>query len=510
MRFYIEQLGCPKNDTDAEGMSQLLVEAGYTPAVDANDADVIIVNTCGFIDRAKDESLKCLRRHAKRKRHRRSRGPALRRRIGEVSENRWQGGTTEPSGAVASSISTPRPILIAAGCLSERCGEDLSRSLPEIDGFVGTQRWEEIPAVLNDILHGRRPYYLGKGYAVASVPRTASSPSAYVKIADGCSVGCAFCAIPRIKGPHRSKPLSAVVAEVRQLAGAGVREIILIAQNTAAYGHDWGERDGLAILLEKIVESVPQIPWIRIMYAYPEHITDRLVKTIAGHHQIVKYLDVPLQHAHPDVLCQMKRPADDARPLIARLRESIPGVSLRSAFIVGYPGEDEEKFQSLLSFLREVELDRVGIFTYSAEEGTLAASLPNQVSPRIKLEREHRAMAVLREISARKSRALLGSILDVLVEGTAEDGEVVDALDQTPHAPGLKHVNSQGAKARPDALTFLSVGRSYRDAPEVDGLVFLKERVPVGSLVRARVIGASDYDLFAEIADSPGRLLALP
>ena len=501
MRFYIEKLGCPKNDTDAEGISQLLVEAGYTPAVDADEADVIIVNTCGFIDRAKDESLKCLRRYAKRKRHWRSRGPALWRRVREVSENRWPGGTTVLSGtAASSSTDTPRPILIAAGCLSERYGEDLSRSLPEIDGFVGTQRWEEIPAVLNDILHGRRPCYLGKGYAIASVPRTARSPSAYVKIADGCSVGCAFCAIPRIKGPHRSKPPSAVVAEVRHLASAGVKEIILIAQNTAAYGHDWGEKDGLAILLEKIVESVPQIPWIRIMYAYPEHITDRLVKTIAGHHQIVKYLDVPLQHAHPDVLRQMKRPVDNARPLIARLRESIPGVSLRSAFIVGYPGEDEEKFQSLLSFLRDVELDRVGIFTYSAEEGTLAASLPNQVSPRIKLDRERRAMTALREISARKSQALLGSILDVLVEGTAEHGEVVDDHNHASPAPGRRQVGSKGVKARPDTLTFLSVGRSYRDAPEVDGLVFLKERVPVGSLVRARVIGASEYDLFAEIA----------
>jgi len=490
MRFYIEKLGCPKNDTDAEGIAQLLIEAGYKPAINADKADVIIVNTCGFIDAAREESFQCLQQYARRKRRLRVRKVAHRYQAKALIGN-----------AMCLEKQPAQPVLIAAGCLSERYRGELARLMPELDGIVGTQRWAEIPQVLEDILRGQRPSCVGKGPAVTSVSRTASGPTAYVKIADGCSVGCAFCAIPRIKGPHRSKPLPHVVAEVRQLVDSGAREIILIAQNTAAYGHDWGEQDGLATLLQRIVERVPEIPWIRIMYAYPEHITDRLIETIARNDQVVKYLDVPLQHAHPDVLRRMRRPAEDARPLIRRLREAIPEIALRSAFIVGYPGEDEKEFQALLSFLDEVELDRVGVFKFSAEEGTLAASLPGQLNSRAKLRREDRAMRLLREISARKTKRLLGSVLDVLVEGTAELGGNGYSQARVHPIPRVKQVES-GSESHTEALKLLSVGRSYRDAPEVDGLVFLKERVPVGSLVRARVIGASEYDLFAEIDGS--------
>ena len=336
MDFYLLSLGCPKNLVDAEGMSQLLNRAGHR-AVDSPDgADTLIVNTCGFIDRATEESLAALRELADRKRD--------------------------------------DQLLIAAGCLSQRYGQSLAEQVPGLDGILGTQHWMDIAEVVT-ALRGRarrKPHY--------HLPQAGPPPddegivrgavlggSAYLKIADGCSASCAFCVIPRIKGPTRSRPAGAVVEEARVLADSGAREIILIAQNTTAYGRDRGEGDALPGLIASILAAVPDLHWLRIMYAYPQHVTPQLIEVMANHHQVCHYLDLPLQHGHPAVLRRMTRPhdVDRVRRLLADLRRAMPDIALRTSLIVGYPGETEEEFAALLDFVEEMTFDRLGGFTYS-------------------------------------------------------------------------------------------------------------------------------------------------
>jgi ribosomal protein S12 methylthiotransferase len=297
-------------------------------------------------------------------------------------------------------------------------------------------------------------------------------PSAYLKISDGCDASCAFCVIPRIKGPYRSKPVDDVLAEVAGLIDQGVREIVLVAQDTTLYGSDAGQRDGLAILVERILEAAPDLSWLRLMYCYPQHITPRLIRVMSASPQVCQYLDLPLQHAHPATLQRMGRPSnvDQARDLISRLRAAMPDISLRSSFIVGYPGETAEEFDALLSFLRDVRLDRAGFFTYSPEDGTTAAGLPGQVPRRLKSARYRQAMELQQQVSLAKNETWVGRTVDVLVEGVSED-----------HA------------------ACLSVGRSFRDAPEVDGLVLLRGRADVGSIVQAEIRSASAYDLWGEL-----------
>jgi len=305
-----------------------------------------------------------------------------------------------------------------------------------------------------------------------SLPRfAAQGASAYLKIADGCSAPCAFCAIPLIKGPARSRPAEAIVEDARQLVAQGVKEIILIAQDTTAYGRDRGERDALPRLIEAILAAVPELPWLRLMYAYPQHVTPRLIETMARHPQVCHYLDMPLQHAHSNTLRRMNRPhdVDRVRRLIADLRQAMPDIALRTAFIVGYPGETEEEFQALLEFVEEMAFDRVGVFIYSREEGTRAAELPHQIAEEVKRERYERLMELQQGISLARNRAQVGRTLDVLIEGCG-DG--------------------------------LSVGRSYRDAPEIDGLVLIEGELPVGEMVPVRITGAMEYDLIGMTADS--------
>jgi ribosomal protein S12 methylthiotransferase len=267
-----------------------------------------------------------------------------------------------------------------------------------------------------------------------------------------------------IKGPARSRPIEAIVEEARQLTAQGVKEIILIAQDTTAYGHDWGERDALVGLIEAILKATPELPWLRLMYTYPQHVTPRLIETMAQHPQVCHYLDIPLQHAHPDTLRRMNRPhnMDRVRRLITGLRAAMPDIALRTSFIVGYPGESEEEFQALLDFVAEIAFDRMGVFTYSREEGTPAAELPGQVPDQVKEERYQRLMELQQAISLARNQQMIGRTLDVLVEGSGES---------------------------------LSVGRSYRDAPEVDGLVLVKEELPVGEIVPVLITGAMEYDL---------------
>lgn len=430
--FYLISLGCPKNLVDSTGLTMLLERAGYVSAASAEKADLLIVNTCGFIAPARQESLDVLRELALSKR--------------------------------------PGQRLIAAGCYAERSPQELAAVLPGVDGFIGTRRWAEIVPFVAQIESSSPPPLVGdgQGRVEPDVPHVAvQGASAYLKIADGCDHTCAFCAIPLIKGRAVSRPPTAVLADARWLAEHGVQEIILIAQDTTAYGRDLGLRDGLAGLLEQLVATVPEVPWLRVMYAYPGHITHRLIETMARHPQILPYLDLPLQHAHPDVLRRMRRPADieKTRRTIERLRAAMPDMVVRTTFLVGFPGESEAEFQTLLDFMVEMEFDRVGVFTYSHEEGTAAARLADDVPPEVKEERRERLMAAQQPISLAKNRALVGQTLDVLIEGQGEG---------------------------------LSVGRSKRDAPEIDGLVLAQANLPVGHIVTLRITAALEYDLIGE------------
>ena len=438
-RFYLISLGCPKNLVDSAGLATLLQRAGYAAADAPEEADLLIVNTCGFIAPAREESLGVLR---------------------ELAE-----------------IKRPGQRIIAAGCYSQRFPTDLTEAVPGIDGLIGTRRWMDIVSLVERLESGpaQRPiYHLPDvptvGQDAPDVPRVAvQGVSAYLKLADGCRRSCAFCAIPLIKGPAVSRPPEAILADARWLVERGVREIVLIAQDTSDYGHDLGMQEGLAELLERLVAAAPEVDWIRLMYAYPGRVTERLIETMARHQQVLPYLDIPLQHAHPDVLRRMRRPPDieHTHCTIERLRAVMPEIAIRTTFLVGFPGESEAEFQSLLDFVAEMEFDRVGVFTYSHEAGTPAARLADDVPPEVKEERRERLMALQQPISLARNQLLVGRTLDVLIEGQG-DG--------------------------------VSVGRSYRDAPEIDGLVLVQAELPVGEIVSVRITSALEYDLVGEVA----------
>jgi ribosomal protein S12 methylthiotransferase len=296
--------------------------------------------------------------------------------------------------------------------------------------------------------------------------------SAYLKIADGCRRPCAFCAIPLIKGTAVSRPMQAILAEARHLQDMGMRELILIAQDTTDYGHDLGLKDGLAQLLEQMVQAVPQVDWIRVMYAYPGYVTDRLIEVMASHAQILPYLDMPLQHAHPATLQRMRRPAniDWVHTTLKKMRAMLPNLALRTTFIVGYPGESEEEFQTLLDFVSEIRFDRVGTFQFSFEPGTASEPLGDPVPPDVKEARYDRLMTLQQGISLERNQALVGQRLDVLIEGQAEG---------------------------------ITLGRSYRDAPEIDGLVLVEGQAEVGEILPVRITGAMAYDLTGEFLPNP-------
>jgi ribosomal protein S12 methylthiotransferase len=442
VRFYLVSLGCPKNLVDAQGMVRLLEGMGHEIVGSARQAQVLVVNTCGFIRDAREESLGEIRRLAHKKQ--------------------------------------PGQKLIAAGCLSQLWGERLLAQIPGVDAVLSTRRWGDIDHIVAELEAGRAKHQPGPvAWLGDPLPAGDANPArgrsfarqgatAYLKIGEGCSAPCAFCTIPRIKGPSTSRPVEAVTADAADLIQQGVQEIIVIAQDTTAYGRDLGHRDGLPGLVEAILAAAPELRWLRLMYAYPGHISRRLIAVMAGDPRVCHYLDLPLQHAHPDVLRRMKRPADVGRTrrLIADLRAALPDLALRTSLIVGYPGETEAEFQALVDFVEESRFDRVGVFVYSAEEGTVAATLPDPVPKEVKDERRARLMTIQQKISLKANLAQVGRTLTVLVEGQG-DG--------------------------------LSVGRSYRDAPEIDGLVLLPGQVAVGEMVAARITGAMDYDLVGEI-----------
>ncbi len=432
--FHLTSLGCAKNSVNSDSMAQLLAGDGYRQVKAPQQASVLIVNTCGFIGPAKDESYSVLRALAEAKH--------------------------------------PDQLLIAAGCLTQRYGAEVARQVPGVDGILGTRRWMDIVEVVRALRKSPHPaplYHLPEAPTVGTdehgtLRAAVAGGSAYLKIADGCRRPCAFCAIPLIKGTMVSRPMETILDEAHRLNGMGVRELNLIAQDTTDYGHDLGMKDGLATLLEKICDQVPGLDWLRIMYAYPGYVTDRLIEVMASHPQVLPYLDIPLQHAHPDTLERMRRPAnvDWVYRTLAKMRQALPALAIRTTFIVGYPGETEAEFQTLLDFIKEMRFDRVGTFQFSYEPGTTSEPLGDPVPAEVKEERYQRLMELQQNISLQINQSLVGQTLDVLIEGFNKG---------------------------------ISVGRSYRDAPEIDGLVLVEGKAEIGKIVPVRITGALAYDL---------------
>ncbi len=443
MKYHLVTLGCAKNAADSDGIGSLLDRAGFAASSDSGEADVLIVNTCGFLQASRKESLTALGELGKQKRD--------------------------------------SQLLIAAGCLISRYGEAIQREVPQVDSVIDAGHWLALPRLIQYLQaeSGRASSdWLTEAYPdlplgqvstrsiVEQLPRSPRGPSAFLKIADGCDRPCTFCIIPAIKGAHHSKPMEAVINEARDLVGKGVKEIVLVAQDTTAYGWDFGQRDLLAPLIDRLCTEVDGMQWLRLMYAYPGHVTPRLIEVMAHHSQVVHYIDVPLQHAHPDTLKRMKRPnIVVTRQMLDALRTAIPDLAIRTTFIVGFPGETNEEFNALLDFLKEQQFDRVGIFEYSPEEGTSAATMPDRVAPKTEKHRREKAMALQQRISLAKNKQWVGKELDVLIEG-AGDG--------------------------------VSIARSYRDAPEVDGVVIVEGELVPGEFARVRLTGAIEYDLLAK------------
>lgn len=435
-KVHLLSLGCPKNLADSELMLGALAGAGFEVTLDPEEAQVLVVNTCAFIESAKKESLDAILEAADTKR--RGRGKRL----------------------------------VVAGCLSQRYGAELREQLPEVDVFVGTGNFLELPELLRrtETPEARPIPYAGAAHLLPSSAaariHTGDFFSAYLKISEGCNHKCAFCIIPKIRGPHESRPMRDIAAEARALAEGGVRELNLIAQDLTAYGRDLEPGASLASLLREL-DAIEGLHWIRLLYCYPNFVTGDLLDAVAGLPRVVKYIDMPLQHADDGMLRAMRRErsADGLRRILDRIRERIPGVVIRTSFITGFPGETDAAFARLVDFVREQEFDRVGVFTYSREENTAAYAMERQVPERVKRERRSILMETQAAISTRKNRALLGREIEVLVEGAA---------------PG------RSTRLR---------GRSQGQAPEIDGAVFLKGEAAPGEFVTARIDRALTYDL---------------
>ncbi len=435
--FSIISLGCAKNTVDARSMSALLTQTGLRECSESNQAEIIIVNTCGFILPARQESLETLKSLAE--------------------------------------VKPENQILIAAGCLSEREKGDLLLQIPGLDAAIGTRRWMDIARVIARIRDNKGQPYAhfpiadGIGADPQGISRVAiQGVSAYLKIADGCDRTCAFCAIPQIKGRMISRPMEAILADAHALSEAGVQEVNLIAQDTTSWGRDLGIVDGLPVLLRQLIEIKPEISWIRVLYAFPGAISSALIDLLQFQPRILPYLDLPLQHAHPSILSAMRRPSDidDVKSLITQLRTRIPQLAIRSTFIVGFPGEGQDEFETLLSFIKSTRFDRVGIFPYYHEPGTSAFKLEETVMQAEKEERVEILAAHQESISFELNCSWIGKEMDVLVEG---------------YGSGM------------------SVARSFRDAPEIDGLVFIQSKLPIGKISRVRITDAMTHDLAAEV-----------
>jgi ribosomal protein S12 methylthiotransferase len=445
VKIGVVSLGCPKNLVDSETMLGLIREENYEITNDPSEAEIIIVNTCGFIESAKEESINTILQMAEYKK----------------------------SGSCK--------YIIVTGCLSQRYAEELFNELPEADAIAGVEVYDEIGSIIKRVMNGERFIMLERSkpdviYTSKEtfLPRILTTPSytAYLKIAEGCDNCCSYCAIPKIRGPYRSKPMEQVLKEAKALADNGVKELIVVAQDTTRYGEDLpGGKLLLADLLKEL-NKIESLKWIRVMYCYPNNFTDELIETFASLDKVCKYVDLPLQHASNRLLASMNRydTREEVETLLAKLRKRIPGIVIRTTFIVGFPGETDADFEELKEFVEQQRFENAGVFAYSQEEGTVAGAMPNQIPDEIKQERYHELMALQAQISEEIHKDTEGQTLEVLVEGIEEDGS------------GLYY------------------GRSYREAPDIDGLVFIENPgdIEPGCFVKVNILQGFTYESVGE------------
>lgn len=433
MKISLINHGCAKNLVDAELMLGMLAKKGYTITLDETDADIVIVNTCSFIHDAEKESVQSI--------------------LQMIDEGKK---------------------VIVTGCLSQKHDKDLKDAIPELAGMIGTSNLKDVVKIVDDIAKGKEyesiidkdpKYIYPEDIERQQITVGASS---YLKIGEGCNYQCGYCIIPKLRGKYISRPIENIVKEANELVNKGVTEIILIAQDTSSYGIDLYGKQALPELLEEL-NKIENLSWIRIMYAYPTQMTDELIDAIAKLDKVVKYVDIPLQHSHPRVLESMRRPVMDYRKLVAKIRERIPNVSVRTSLIVGYPGETEEGFEDLYQFVKDVKFDRMGAFEYSREKGTYSDKLKGHLSEKVKRERRDRLMKLQQQISLENNEKYIGSTIKCIVEGYTDDGIVIL--------------------------------RSEHDAPEIDGVVYAKSNEPVvpGDIEEVKITRADEYDLFGEI-----------
>lgn len=434
-------LGCAKNQVDAEVMLGLLSQNGYKIVNESAEADIILVNTCGFIGPAKEESINAILEQAQYKKTGRCKA------------------------------------LIVTGCLGERYKDELMQEIPEIDAVVGTGNYTKIVDVLNEITAGKHGSYYGNidmpmGEVLPRIIST-NGPTAYLKIAEGCDNYCTYCIIPQLRGKFRSKPISSVIQEATDLVNKGIREFIIIAQDITRYGQESKGSFSLVSLLKELCK-IPDLKWIRLMYCYPDRITEELINLIAQEDKICCYMDIPIQHINQQILLKMNRASgsNNIRILLKTIRERIPQIIIRTSLIVGFPGEGEEEFNELVSFVQEGYFNHIGVFPYSQEEGTKAAAFINQVDDVIKEERRNQIMSVQKKVSKRLNKAKVGQIFEVLIEG-------LESKD-------------------------LYYGRSYGEAPGIDGLVYVYsvEPLKVGDFVDTIITKSYEYDLLGEVYES--------
>ena len=423
--------GCAKNLVDSELMLGLLAQNGYEITLNENETDTVIVNTCSFICDAERESIH----------------------------------------SILELIDAGKKVIVT-GCLAQKHPEELKKEIPELAGVVGATDFTKIIEVLKKIDNeyvcevSEKPNYIyPENIERQQITMGASS---YIKIADGCNYRCGYCIIPYLRGDYHSRKMEDIIEEAKKLVKKGVTEIILIAQDTTGYGIDLYKKPMLAKLLEEL-NKIEGLGWIRIMYAYPTQMTDELLDTIAKLDKVVKYVDIPLQHSHPEMLKMMNRPSFDYRPMIENIRKRIPNVSIRTAFIVGYPGETEEHFEHLCEFVRDMKFDRMGVFTYSREKGTPSYNMPNRVGARVAKQRYKKLMEIQQGISIERNKSFIGKTIPCIIECYADNGEII--------------------------------ARSQYDAPEIDGVVNIKtdKQVIPGDIEMVKIIDATEYDLIGKI-----------
>ena len=437
MKIGMVSLGCPKNLVDSEVMLGLIREKQLEITNDPAEADLIIVNTCGFIESAKEESINTVLQMAEYK----------------------QNGSCK--------------YLVMTGCLGQRYADELFESMPEVDAIVGTDSFTDIGWVIDQVMVGKRLKHLQKleSKNVAMPPRMLTTPSymAYLKIAEGCDNCCSYCIIPQLRGPYTSRPFAEVLAEAKALADSGIKELIVVAQDTTRYGEDTTGKLLLPQLLHDL-NALEGIEWIRVMYLYPNNFTDELIEAFATLDKVCKYIDIPLQHASDRLLDSMNRfdTREQVETLLNKLRTRIPGITIRTTFIVGFPGETEEDFEELKDFVEKQRFENAGVFQYSQEEGTVAGAMENQIAAEVKENRYHELMALQAGISEEIHQEREDAELDVLVEGFDEDN--------------------------------LAYGRSAHEAPDIDGTIFIEnaEGLKVGAMVRVRILQGFTYEMVGE------------